>query len=514
MYRLILFALCVIIVNSFKYHYHLSSSSSSLRRYRNDVANSKYITMAMTMSPPTTPKVVNVDKTNNVAQLSVTVSGEATQKAFDTACNGFNEEVKKRGLKIQGFRPGAKLPPLYLYQIFGEDQVKNFCGTLLASDIQDECEKTGMMFVGRGRITNFFGKDFTPGKPHTIDLECDLWPEIKYNGPDGYKGISVTVAKDQSVDDTKKEAVKKSIRERYKIISPKPAEYVAALGDIAVVNMNGFEKNSDGTKGSPLPSVAKGDNIEVPLEKGKFMEGLVENIVGSRAGDKKSVNVKFPAKLGGASAGLGGKEAIFDVEVLEVKSAQVPEWNEELAARIRDGMTLADLEAQVSSAVEGDMNKSVETARNDAIANVLVGITEISKLPESLMEENTQQKFQQMLFDFKEQGATQEQIDEMATPDGYKRYREVSKKNVEKVVKLGMIFRDIAEKEKIVVTETEIVEQLDMIKVQAKQKNEPMPDEARARDEIENVLLRNKVFDFIASTAKITWTDLPKDQQK
>ena len=41
-----------------------------------------------------------------------------------------------------------------------------------------------------------------------------------------------------------------------------------------------------------------------------------------------------------------------------------------------------------------------------------------------------------------------------------------------------------------------------------------MPDEARARDEIEYVLLRNKVFDFIASTAKITWTDLPKDQQK
>jgi len=511
MYRLILFVLCVIIVNSFKYHHF----SSSLRRYSDVVGSGiSKITMAMTMTMSPPPKVINVDKSNNIAQLSVTLSGEATQKAFDTACNGFNEEVKKRGLKIQGFRPGAKLPPLYLYQIFGEDQVKNFCGTLLAPDIQDECEKTGLMFVGRGRITNFYGNDFAPGKPHTIDLECDLWPEIQYNGPNGYKGISVTVAKDQSVDAAKQEAVKKSIRERYKIITPKPAEYVAALGDIVVVNMKGYEKNSDGTKGSALPSVAKGDNIEVPLEKGKFMEGLVENIVGSRAGEKKSVSVKFPAKLGGSSASLGGKEAIFDVEVLEVKSAVIPEWNQELAARIRDGMTLADLEAQVSSAVEGDMNKSVETSRNDAIANALVAITEVSKLPESLMEENTQQKFQQMLYDFKEQGATQEQIDEMATPEGYKKYRDVSKKNVEKVVKLGMIFRDIAEKEKIEVTETEIVEQLDMIKVQAKQKNEPMPDEARARDEIENLLLRTKVFDFIAKHATINWTDLPKDQTK
>jgi len=508
MYRLILFVLCVIIVNSFKYQY-----PSALRRCKH-AAIQQHTSLTMTLSPTSAPKVINVDKIKNIAQLSVTLSGESTLKAFNTACDGFNEEVKKRGLKIQGFRPGAKLPPLYLYQIFGEEQVKQFCGTLLAPDIQDECEKTGLMFVGRGRITNFDGSNFVPGKPHTIDLECDLWPEIKYNGPDGYKGIAVTVAKDQSVDLAKKEAVKKSIRERYKIVTPKPAEYVSELGDVVVVNMKGYEKNADGSKGSPLPSVAKGDNVEFALEKGKFMEGLVENIAGSRAGDKKSVMVKFPAKLGGAGASLGGKEAVFDVEVLEVKSCILPEWNEELAARIRDGMTLADLEAQVTQAVEGDMNKGVETARNDAIANALVSIAEVSQLPESLMEENTQQKFQQMLYDFKEQGATQEQIDEMATPEGYKRYRDVSKKNVEKVVKLGMLFRDIAEKEKILVTEAEVVEQLDMLKVQAKQKNEPMPDEARARDEIENVLLRNKVFDFIASHAKITWTDLPKEEVK
>ena len=508
MYRLILFIVCVIIVNSFKYQY-----SSSLRRYNKnvDIHKPQFVTMTMTLNPTSAPKVTNVDKTKNIAQMSVTVSGEATQKAFNTACDGFNEEVKKRGLKIQGFRPGAKLPPLYLYQIFGEEQVKQFCGTLLGPEIQDECEKTGLMFVGRGRITNFYGNDFVPGKSHTIDLECDLWPEIKYNGPNGYKGISVTVAKDQSVDLAKKEAVKKSIRERYKIVLPKPAEYISQFGDVVVVNMKGYEKNADGSKGSPLPSVAKGDSVEFALEKGKFMEGLVENIAGCKAGDKKSVNVKFPAKLGGAGATLGGKEAIFDIDVLEVKSCEMPEWNEELAARIRDGMTLADLEAQVTQAVEGDMNKNVETARNDALANAVVAITEVSQLPESLMEENTQQKFQQMLLDFKEQGATQEQIDEMATPEGYKRYRDVSKKNVEKVVKLGMVFRDIAEKEKLVVTEAELVEQLDMLKVQAKQKNEPMPDEARARDEIENVLLRNKVFDFIAQHATITWTDLPQE---
>ena len=48
-----------------------------------------------------------------------------------------------------------------------------------------------MMFVGRGRITQFHEDTFTAGKPHTIEIECDLWPEITYAG--GYKNMEVTV---------------------------------------------------------------------------------------------------------------------------------------------------------------------------------------------------------------------------------------------------------------------------------------------------------------------------------
>ena len=169
--------------------------------------------------------------------------------AFAKSCELFNEEVKERGYKVAGFRQGAKLPPAYLYQMFGEDkvklllwcdtpstnlpspfttyplnylpsehpsqhtlsiytlsiytlsilpsqytpsqytpsqycplnthplnthpliyQVKLLCGNLLSEEIQDECEKTGMMFVGRGRIMQFNEDTFTAGKPHTIEV--------------------------------------------------------------------------------------------------------------------------------------------------------------------------------------------------------------------------------------------------------------------------------------------------------------------------------------------------------
>ena len=74
---------------------------------------------------------------------------------------------------------------------------------------------------------------------------------------------------------------------------------------------------------------------------------------------------------------------------------------------------------------------------------------------------------------------------------------------------LSLSHTDIAEKEKCVVTPAEVKEQLDVLIVQAKQKGEEPPDVARATDEIENVLLRKKVFDMLASHATITWIDAP-----
>ena len=73
----------------------------------------------------------------------------------------------------------------------------------------------------------------------------------------------------------------------------------------------------------------------------------------------------------------------------------------------------------------------------------------VNKLPDSLIEETVKDRFQSMLMDFKEQGSTEEQLQEMATPEKYSKYKEISLPNAEKIVKLGLAFRDIAEKEDI-----------------------------------------------------------------
>jgi len=47
------------------------------------------------------------------------------------------------------------------------------------------------------------------------------------------------------------------------VLESQPKGYVSSLGDVAVVNMRGYEKTDKGEKGEPLPSVASGDKVEV-----------------------------------------------------------------------------------------------------------------------------------------------------------------------------------------------------------------------------------------------------------
>ena len=48
----------------------------------------------------------------------------------------------------------------------------------------------------------------------------------------------------------------------------------------------------------------------------------------------------FPIRPSGPGAALSGKEALFQVEVSAVKTKTIPAWDEKLANRVRDGMTL------------------------------------------------------------------------------------------------------------------------------------------------------------------------------
>ena len=78
----------------------------------------------------------------------------------------------------------------------------------------------------------------------------------------------------------------------------------------------------------------------------------------------------FPVRPSGPGAALSGKQAVFEVDVLSVKTRTLPEWDKKLAASVKDGFTLEDLNAEVRKALDGEQEDNLDNIRNEALAKV------------------------------------------------------------------------------------------------------------------------------------------------
>jgi len=148
--------------------------------------------------------------------------------------------------------------------------------------------------------------NFAPGQDIKFEVLVDIWPEASLKG--AYKGLTIEAEEEPFEEELVSNALSEMRkREAFSVLSgadTKAKVYPASLGDsvdeikregaVCVVDLIGYKKNADGSKGDRLPDLAIGENVEVVMEKGKFFEGFVESIDGMQAGDQASVPVTFP----------------------------------------------------------------------------------------------------------------------------------------------------------------------------------------------------------------------------
>jgi trigger factor len=139
-----------------------------------------------------------------------------------------------------------------------------------------------------------FDEIFKPGEPLNLMVQCDVWPEIQWKAaPEGQE--KPYTGNRKPFNQEKLDLALRDLKERYATLAPiDDADHVLAMGDACTVNMEGYMATKDGQKGEPLPNAASGDRVEVILGPGRYMDGLVEGLVGGKKGDKVVVSVNFP----------------------------------------------------------------------------------------------------------------------------------------------------------------------------------------------------------------------------
>jgi trigger factor len=198
---------------------------------------------------------------------------------------------------------------------------------------------------------------------------------------------------------------------------------------------------------------------------------------------------------------LAGKAAIFDVEVLEASRRNVPDVTDEFAARVRPGLTAAELFAELRKAIDEEDAKEFKPERNKALGESLIKVMNV-QVPDSLVTNQAREKFALMMADMRNGGVSDEEIKRQISPENFAKYKDIVKADIIRDFKISMAADEIARLEQITVPEYQIQEQLESIKKDAAESKEEM-DEGMIRARVESTMTRQAVFDWLAERGNL-----------
>ncbi|CAN0012822.1 unnamed protein product [Pylaiella littoralis] len=444
---------------------------------------------------------------NSSIILNLDLPGETTKRCYEKAIRTLSKEA---GGSIPGYsiKGNSKHPAEVIERHFGVQVVNGISLKIITEVIIDEAIKSiDVQPIGSAELVQdleVVTQLYTPGAPIMLEVKMDVWPEV--NIVKEYTGFELEV-EEPPLDEPRVAAAWKALQERNVVTGKTEEGYAAKLGDSVIANMMPYREEKDGSKGEMLPNIASGEGVDIILETGRYMPGLAEGMEGVKAGETREIRVTFPDKLGPQGGDLEGTKAIFEVEAVEVQTRKLPEIDEEFAQSIRNDLTLEELTQEVEKAVMEETGTSKKDARNrrapicPTSQDALLGTCSMG-IPETLIVEQAREKFAIMMTEFKDQGESDEKIQSMINKESFAKYVEVVRKNTTRGLSLGLLFAHIAEKEDLAYEESEVDDQIDLLRAQAKGQEF---DEARARDKIEAQLQREMVLDWVYERSTISW---------
>src|SRR5262249_7792961 len=146
----------------------------------------------------------------------------------------------------------------------------------------------------------------------------------------------------------------------------------------------------------------------VHVKKDAFLPGFTEQLVGGQAGERRTVNVDFPADF--VTAALAGKKSIYEVEIVEVKERVVPPLDDKLAGSY-GAENLEKLREGVRADLQNELNQKQRRNVRNQIAQALLDRVHFD-LPESAINAETKNVVYDIVGENQKRGVPKEVLDQ------------------------------------------------------------------------------------------------------
>ena len=255
----------------------------------------------------------------------------------------------------------------------------------------------------------------------------------------GVKKEKVTVT-DKEVNDQIKE-----LQQRMADVIVKENGKIAE-GDTAVIDFKGFVDGEELEGGS-------GENFPLEIGSHSFIPGFEEGLVGLKAGDKKTLELKFPDNY---VEHLKGKDVKFDVTIEEVKTRSLPEINEDFFKDL--GFDDVKSEDELKKKIKENIKHEKEHVRDDKfLDDCLEAAAKNMKIEinKEIIDDEVHRMIDQYSQQLQMQGMNIETYYEM-TGTTHEQLHEQMEGEAEKRVKYRYLIEEVAEKENIEFKEKEV----------------------------------------------------------
>lgn len=417
-----------------------------------------------------------IDKQKNEVTFKKALNAEEWEAELQNAYN----RTKGR-YKVAGFRPG-KAPRKLIEAHYGAGVFFEAAVDLCVNRIYGEELKAHPEFEVFGQPDITFDKA-GEGEAFAFTMKVTLYPEVTLGE---YKGIKLPKIEYNVTDEDVDSRIGAELRQASRTV---PADKAAENGDITVIDYVGTVDGAEFEGG-------KAENHELKLGSGSFIPGFEDGLIGAVKGEERDVKVKFPDEY--HAENLKGKDAVFHVTVKDVMVEQVPELTDEFVKERGRYESVEEYKAATRKLLE-DNAKARE--RNDKIDSIMRVVTDNAQceVPEKIIEAETDRMFEQFTHQLAQYGINPADYLKYNN-SSESEYREQSKGNAERNIKMRQVMRAVIKAENIEVTADEVKQRLRDPNVRAQLDREARQNGGSVEEYAFNDMLTDKFFDFLLAS--------------
>jgi trigger factor len=428
-------------------------------------------------------------------QIDIEIDADAVRAAYDRITDNY-----AKAATVPGFRPGHA--PRAVVRTRFKDQIRTeVLRELLPNAVQEAIAEHNVAALGEPELNleNTEGLNELGQKPISFNVNVDVLPDIKLGE---YKGLEAS-RRTRPVKDEDVDRVIEQLRENSASLQP-VEDRGAQTGDTVTANFHGKFVNE------PDAEPIQVEDVDVILGGQGVVQPITDNLVGARPDDEKTFSVDYPEDF--SAKGLAGKLVEYTAKVNAVRIKELPEVDDEWAQSLGDEIESVDqLRQKIREDVEAQAENEAEgRVRTDLLRKLVEGHK--FELPERLVAHQTEHRFESIVRDMIGQG-----IDPRNPELDWDKARDSLKEQASYELRSSLLLEEIADAEKIEVSDEEIEDEIKAIADASRQTPQQVRDVLTKQGGERSIAprLRNrKALDFLVANANVTDEEWKEEQQE